>query len=255
MMVSLLNKLRYHWARRNSSAYIAYLRSAGISIGKNVKIFGNMQYAGIDTTRPSLVKIGDNVQIVSPFTLLTHGFEWSVFRIKYNEVLGSAGRVVIGNNVYIGRDSCILKGVTIGDNVIIGAKSLVNKDIPSNSVAAGVPAKKIFDLDEYLEKRKTEHVQEAKEYAYSIYEVFKRLPREEDFFEFFPLFLKRDERAIAEFDKRLAIKMKRDKRQPRSLQKQLGPAFEKFMNSHPRYESFADFLRDAGIPEEEIKKS
>jgi hypothetical protein len=200
------------------------------------------------------VKIGDNVQIVSPFTLLTPGFEWFVFRNKYSEVLGSAGKVVIGSNVYIGRDSCILKGVRIGDNVIIGAKSLVNKDIPSDCVAAGVPARKITGLDEYFARRKTEHVEEAKEYAYSIYQVFGRLPREEDFFEFFPLFLKRDEKSIARFNEKLLSKMKKDRRKPKTLQSQLGQAYEKFLSSRPRYDSFEDFLLDAGIPEEEIQK-
>lgn len=51
--------------------------------------------------------------------------------------------VKIGNNVQIGANSVILPGVTIGDNVIIGALSLVNKDIPSNSIAVGNPCKVI----------------------------------------------------------------------------------------------------------------
>ena len=49
--------------------------------------------------------------------------------------------VIIGDNVWIGNGSIILKGVHIGDNVIIGAGSIVNKDIPSNCIAVGNPAK------------------------------------------------------------------------------------------------------------------
>ena len=49
--------------------------------------------------------------------------------------------VKIGNNVQIGANSVILPGVTIGDNVVVGACSLVNKDIPSNTMAAGNPCK------------------------------------------------------------------------------------------------------------------
>ncbi|NJN50340.1 MAG: hypothetical protein HC798_04355 [Polaribacter sp.] len=49
----------------------------------------------------------------------------------------------IGNHVWIGANSTILPEVSIGDNVIIGANSLVNKDIPSNSVAVGNPCKVI----------------------------------------------------------------------------------------------------------------
>ena len=48
----------------------------------------------------------------------------------------------------------VLKGVTIGDNCIIGAGSIVTKDIPSNSVSSGVPAKIVSSLDDYFEKRK-----------------------------------------------------------------------------------------------------
>jgi acetyltransferase-like isoleucine patch superfamily enzyme len=253
-MSGYMKSIKLHLAKRNSRAFIAYLRSKGVSIGEQVTFFGNMKLIKIDTTRPSLVRIGNRVQIVSPFALLTHGFEWSVFREKYHAILGSSGKVVIGDNVYIGRETCILKSVHIGDNVIIGAKSLVNNDIPPDCVAAGVPAKKIMDLDAYLEKRKIEHVEEAKEYAYSIYEVFNRLPREEDFFEFFPLFLKRDEKTIEEFNRKLTAKMKREDRVGRTLQKQLGPAFENFLRTRPRYDSFQDFLIDAGIPEGEVRR-
>ena len=59
------------------------------------------------------------------------------------------GKIKIGNNVFIGMRSIILPGVTIGDNVIVGAGSIVTKDIPSNSVVAGVPARVIKSFEEY----------------------------------------------------------------------------------------------------------
>lgn len=59
--------------------------------------------------------------------------------------------IIIGNNVWIGANSTILPEVTIGDNVIIGANSLVNKDIPSNSIAVGNPCKPIKPKDKYSE--------------------------------------------------------------------------------------------------------
>jgi acetyltransferase-like isoleucine patch superfamily enzyme len=49
----------------------------------------------------------------------------------------------IGNNVWIGVNTTILKGVTIGDGAVIAAGSMVNKDIPSKCLAGGVPAKVI----------------------------------------------------------------------------------------------------------------
>jgi acetyltransferase-like isoleucine patch superfamily enzyme len=60
------------------------------------------------------------------------------YKIDYNEV--NKKRVTIGNNVWIGWGSIILKGVNIGDNSIIAAGSVVLNDIPANVLAAGNPA-------------------------------------------------------------------------------------------------------------------
>jgi galactoside O-acetyltransferase/maltose O-acetyltransferase len=51
--------------------------------------------------------------------------------------------VTIGNNVWIGMNSIVMRGVTIGNNSIIGAGSIVTKDIPSNVIAAGIPCRVI----------------------------------------------------------------------------------------------------------------
>lgn len=76
--------------------------------------------------------IGNFVKITRGCIVLTHTEE---------NGLQERSPVSIGDNVFIGVDTTILKGVSIGSNVIIGAKSLVTKDIPDNSVAYGIPAK------------------------------------------------------------------------------------------------------------------
>ena len=48
---------------------------------------------------------------------------------------------MIGDNVWIGADSYVLKGVTVGENTVIGANSVVAGHIPPNCIAAGNPAK------------------------------------------------------------------------------------------------------------------
>lgn len=53
----------------------------------------------------------------------------------------SKGGIKIGKNVWLGNNVCILSNVIIGDGVIVGANSVVTHDIPSYSIAAGIPAK------------------------------------------------------------------------------------------------------------------
>jgi acetyltransferase-like isoleucine patch superfamily enzyme len=49
--------------------------------------------------------------------------------------------IVIGNNVWVGTKATILQGVMIGENAVIGANAVVTRDVPANSIAAGVPAR------------------------------------------------------------------------------------------------------------------
>ena len=61
--------------------------------------------------------------------------------------LQSKGEIVIGNNVWIGDKATILGGVSIGDNVIVGANSVVTKNVLSNTIVAGVPAKVVKSIN------------------------------------------------------------------------------------------------------------
>lgn len=63
-------------------------------------------------------------------------------------ILCTSEPIHIGKNVWIGANATILPGVNIGDGSIIGAGSVVNKDIPENVIAAGVPCKVIRDITE-----------------------------------------------------------------------------------------------------------
>ena len=56
---------------------------------------------------------------------------------------GKEGKVVLKKNCKIGSHSVVMPGVTIGENSIVGAMSFVNRDIPDDCVAVGVPAKVI----------------------------------------------------------------------------------------------------------------
>ena len=67
-------------------------------------------------------------------------------RVVDGKIIDISLPVTIGSDVWIGGGSIICPGIKIGDNVVIGAGSVVTKDIPSNCVAAGNPAKKIKEL-------------------------------------------------------------------------------------------------------------
>ena len=86
------------------------------------------------------VKIERGVEVGSHCSI----YSWST-------IDGKQGKVTIEENAKIGSHSVIMPGVTVGRNSIVGAFSFVNKDVPPNVVAYGVPVKTIRNLDE--EKR------------------------------------------------------------------------------------------------------
>ena len=93
------------------------------------------------------------------------------------------GGVTIGDNCFIGSHSLILPNVTIGDNVIIGSGAIVTKDIPSNTVCGGVPARVICSLDEYRDKIR-EKTSDHFEYLISrYYRSFGEMPSEDEYHE------------------------------------------------------------------------
>lgn len=109
-------------------------------------------------SEPYLIEIGDNTTVSFDVAFVTHDAGTRVLRnlatTDKEKQTVIYGKIKIGNNCFIGCRSTILPGVKVGDNVIIGAGSVVNKDIPSNSVAAGVPCRVICSLEEYKEKHK-----------------------------------------------------------------------------------------------------
>ena len=97
------------------------------------------------------VEIGDNV-FIAPNCLIstaTHPIDVE----SRNKGIEKAEKIVIGNNVWIGGNVSILSGVKIGNNSVVGAGSVVNKDIPSNVVAAGNPCRILRKIDENMNKK------------------------------------------------------------------------------------------------------
>lgn len=225
-------QMKLAWRTRSSESYIAYIRRKGITIGSGC-IFREARTSSIDLTRPSLVEIGNNVDMNANFTIFTHDYVTGVFLHKHHKFINSSGKVTLGNNIYFGKNCTVLKGVTIGDNVVVGANSLVISDIPSNSVAAGSPAKVIANIDDYMRRREQQCKEEAFEYARSIQARYGRRPVVEDFFEEFPLFVSGSE---AHLYPSLPIK------------KQLGDSYKIWIKEHKApFPDFEAFLSAAGL--------
>lgn len=64
-----------------------------------------------------------------------------VIDLKTHHITNNAEDIVLGNHVWICKNVTILKGVTVGDNSILGYGSIVTRDVPNNTIAAGIPAK------------------------------------------------------------------------------------------------------------------
>ena len=110
-----------------------------IEVGKN--FFCNYNCTILDVGK---VKIGDNCLFAPNVSLYTAGHP--IHPAMRNTLYEYGKDITIGNNVRIGGNVIICPGVTIGDNVVVGAGSVVTKDIPSWSVAAGNPCKVLREI-------------------------------------------------------------------------------------------------------------
>lgn len=215
----------------SSEEYISYLRNLGMNIGERVTIF-SPRHTLIDETSPWMIEIGNDVQIPHGVTILTHGYDWSVLKGVYGEVLGSSGRVKIGNNVFIGMNTTILKGTTIGDNVIIGAGSVVSKSIPDNCVAVGNPCRMIMSLEEYHHKRIHAQEQEALERVRWFRKTYGKDPEKKDMSEFFWLFSDGNDSLDDTWKKKM------------QLVGNLELSYKMLRENKKKYDSFEEFLKN-----------
>lgn len=163
---------------------------------------------------------------------MTHDYVSNVFVNMGLDFINSSGKVTIGNNVSFGQNVMVLKGVTIGDNCFIGACSLVNKSIPANSIAAGIPCKVIMSIEEYYKRRKEKCEFEAFEYARSLQERFNRKPNVEELYEEYGLFVNGDE-----INKYPSLKLNENK----------DIINGQYLGHKAKYKSFEEFLEAAGI--------
>ena len=122
-----------------------YLRKKGIKIGDGTKTASN-----IKTAEPYLIEIGKNVTLSHDIDFITHDNSvCKIFGVD-NDIYG---RIIVGDNCFIGAHAVIMYGVTIADNVIVASGSVVTKSVKeSNVIVAGCPARVIGTWNKFSEK-------------------------------------------------------------------------------------------------------
>ena len=112
-----------------------------IEVGEN--FFANYNLVILDVAK---VKIGDNAQIAPNVAIYTAGHP--IHPDSRNSGYEYGIDITIGDNVWIGGNTCIMPGVTIGNNVVIGGGSVVTKDLPDNVIAVGNPCRIVREITE-----------------------------------------------------------------------------------------------------------
>ena len=121
------------------------LRRMGCKVGKGCFIG---DYVRIDTSHTDMITVEDNVSIASGSRLLCHQRDFSDFCVgdDYMKLGYVVKPIVLKKGCLVGMESFVMPGVTIGEGAIVGAGSLVTKDIPAWSIAAGRPAKVLKEI-------------------------------------------------------------------------------------------------------------
>lgn len=143
MIISILLNI-YGWIKQTPT--VKRLRKWGAVIGEDVELY-SVTCSRKDAT---CLEIGNHVTLTG-VQILTH--DASTKRFLGNDI-NRVGRVVIGDNVFVGKQTVILPNVKIGNRVVIGAGSVVTKNISDNVVAAGNPCRVICSIDEWIGKQK-----------------------------------------------------------------------------------------------------
>lgn len=107
--------------------HMLYTKIYGMHLNKKARIsFG----AKLDKTNPKGIYIDEDSYVASGAIIFAHDYARSIRKDTH-----------VGKRCFIGANAIIMCGVKIGDEVIVGSGAIVTKDIPSNCIVAGNPAK------------------------------------------------------------------------------------------------------------------
>jgi len=131
---------RFYFDKSGTDAKIRYLSKQSMKIGQDCHL-ETFSFS----TEPYLVELGDDVTIASGTVFITHDGAIQCFRSDFpdDDVFG---KIIVGNNVFIGDNCTLLPNTIIGNNCIVGAGSVLRGRFPDNTVIIGNPAKVIAGM-------------------------------------------------------------------------------------------------------------
>jgi maltose O-acetyltransferase len=143
---------------------VSLLRFAGCRIGAGTLIAGRVTVVGAGHPAANLavgsecwfngactfdasdeIVIGDRVRIGQEVLVLTSTHELGNHRVRAG--IFSSAPVTVGSGVWLGARATILPGVTIGDGAVVAAGAVVSRSVPPDQLVAGVPARRVRDLE------------------------------------------------------------------------------------------------------------
>jgi NDP-sugar pyrophosphorylase family protein len=128
--------------------WAAWLKRRGVlyAMGEHCSVQTN-----VTITDPRFVRLGNNVRL-SGCTLFGHDGSVNMLNRAYGLKLDRVGKIDIRDNVFIGHAAIVMPGVTIGPNAIVAAGAVVTGDVAPHSLYAGVPARRVCDIQELVQR-------------------------------------------------------------------------------------------------------
>lgn len=123
--------------------YKVYFRYPNrVIIGNDVSINRGCEFYPSFYNKKATIQLGNNIRIGPGVKFFTAGHDYKSIQLP-----DISKKIEIKDNVWIGANSSILKGVKIGEGAVIAAGSIVTKSIPPYEIYGGIPAKKLKNRD------------------------------------------------------------------------------------------------------------
>lgn len=156
-----MNTIGYYFSKLKSKLFksheimLNYYRKRGVTIGEKCLICSNVL-----TKEPFLIEIGDKVTISTNVAFVTHD---NSAKYIFGEKGDLFGKIIIGDNCFIGENATLLYDITLGNNIMVAAGAVVTKSFDkSGIIIAGNPARVIGDWETYQKKYEHNAVKRSK---------------------------------------------------------------------------------------------